>query len=71
MKWCSDNQTSSKPCFSERLRHANLVYRVQKQADTVFPFAMQTRKLDQSPELTLVLRLIKEMYRKGGITVGT
>jgi LysR family transcriptional regulator, benzoate and cis,cis-muconate-responsive activator of ben and cat genes len=31
---------------------------------------MSTRKGDKSPEIGLVLRLVKEMYRKEGITFG-
>jgi hypothetical protein len=32
---------------------------------------MKTRKGDRSPELALILRLIKEIYRKEGIILGT
>jgi hypothetical protein len=31
---------------------------------------MSTRKGDKSPELALNLKLIREIYRKAGITVG-
>ena len=31
---------------------------------------MSNRKDDKSPEIALILRLIREMYRKEGITFG-
>jgi len=59
------------PASVERLRRDNVVYRPVKEADAVSPIVMKTRKDDRSPELALILRLIKEMYRKEGIAFGT
>ena len=39
--------------------------------EAVSPIVMKTRKGDRSPELALILQLIKEMYRKDGIIFGT
>jgi DNA-binding transcriptional LysR family regulator len=58
------------PASVERLRRDNLIYRPLKEAYAVSPIVMKTRKGDRSPELALILRLIKEMYRKEGITFG-
>jgi LysR family transcriptional regulator, benzoate and cis,cis-muconate-responsive activator of ben and cat genes len=58
------------PASVERLRRDNVVYRPLDEADAVSPIIMSSRKADRSPELGLMLRLIKEMYRKVGITFG-
>jgi DNA-binding transcriptional LysR family regulator len=59
------------PASVERLRRDNVVYRPLKETEAVSPIVMKTRKGDRSPELVLILRLIKEMYRKEGILFGT
>jgi DNA-binding transcriptional LysR family regulator len=59
------------PASVERLRRDNVVYRPLKESGAVSPIVMKTRKADPSPELALVRRLIKELYRKEGIVFGT
>jgi len=58
------------PASVERLRRDNVVYRPLKEASAVSPIVMKCRKGDRSPELALILRLIREMYRKEGVTFG-
>jgi DNA-binding transcriptional LysR family regulator len=59
------------PTSVERLRRDNVVYRPLRETDAVSPIVMKTRKGDRSSDLALILRLIKELYRKEGITFGT
>jgi DNA-binding transcriptional LysR family regulator len=58
------------PASVERLRRDNVVYRPLDEPGAVSPIIMSTRKGDRSPEIGLVLRLVKEMYRKEGIAFG-
>ena len=58
------------PASVERLRRDNVVYRPLDEAGAVSPIIMSSRKADRSPELGLMLRPIKEMYRKVGVTFG-
>ncbi|HKM61390.1 MAG TPA: LysR family transcriptional regulator [Acidisphaera sp.] len=58
------------PASVERLRRDNVVYRPLDEVGAVSPIIFSTRKGDTSPEIARVLRLIKEMYRKEGITFG-
>lgn len=58
------------PASVERLRRDNVVYRRLDEPSAVSPIIMSTRKSDRSPELSLMLQLVKEMYRKEGITFG-
>ncbi len=58
------------PASVERLRRDNVAYRRLRESDAVSPIVMKTRKGDRSPELALILQLIKDMYRKVGITFG-
>uniref|UniRef100_UPI0030B9BD1E LysR family transcriptional regulator n=1 Tax=Neoroseomonas oryzicola TaxID=535904 RepID=UPI0030B9BD1E len=58
------------PASVERLRRDNVVYRPLDEPDAVSPVIMSTRKGDRSSEIGHVLRLVKEMYRKEGITFG-
>lgn len=58
------------PASVERLRRDNVVYRPLDEPGAVSPIIMSTRKGDKSPEIGLILRLVKEMYRKVGITFG-
>jgi len=58
------------PASIERLRRDNVVYRRLDEPDAVSPIIMSSRKGDRSPEIAVVLRLIKEMYRKEGIAFG-
>jgi LysR family transcriptional regulator, benzoate and cis,cis-muconate-responsive activator of ben and cat genes len=58
------------PASVERLRRDNVVYRPLDEENAVSPIIMSTRKGDRSPEIALVLKLIREMYRKEGIVFG-
>lgn len=58
------------PASVERLRRDNVVYRRLDEPGAVSPIIMSTRKGDRSPEIGLILRIVKEMYRKEGITFG-
>jgi DNA-binding transcriptional LysR family regulator len=58
------------PASVERLRRDNVVYRPLDEAGAVSPVIMSARKGDRSPEIGLVLQLVKEMYRKEGINFG-
>jgi hypothetical protein len=58
------------PVSVERLRRDNVVYRPLDEEKAVSPIIMSTRKGDSSPELALILKLIREIYRKAGLTIG-
>jgi DNA-binding transcriptional LysR family regulator len=58
------------PASVERLRRDNVVYRPLGAVDAVSPVIMSSRKGDRSPEIALVLKLIRQMYRKEGIVFG-
>lgn len=58
------------PASVERLRRDNVVYRRLDEPEAVSPIIMSARKGDRSPEIGLILRLVKEMYRKEGIIFG-
>jgi DNA-binding transcriptional LysR family regulator len=58
------------PASVERLRRDNVAYRRLDEERAVSPIIMSTRKGDRSPEIALVLKLIREMYRKEGIAFG-
>jgi DNA-binding transcriptional LysR family regulator len=58
------------PASVERLRRDNVVYRPLDEAGAISPIIMSTRRGDPSPEIDLILRLVKEMYRKVGVTFG-
>jgi LysR family transcriptional regulator, benzoate and cis,cis-muconate-responsive activator of ben and cat genes len=58
------------PVSVERLRRDNVVYRPLDEEKAVSPIIMSTRKGDRSPELSLILKLIREIYRKAGLTLG-
>jgi LysR family transcriptional regulator, benzoate and cis,cis-muconate-responsive activator of ben and cat genes len=58
------------PASVERLRRDNVVYRPLGAVDAVSPIIMSSRKGDRSPEIALVLKLIRQMYRKEGIVFG-
>lgn len=59
------------PASVERLRRDNVVYRRLDEPGAVSPIIMSARKGDRSPEIGLILRLVKEMYAKEGIKFGT
>jgi LysR family transcriptional regulator, benzoate and cis,cis-muconate-responsive activator of ben and cat genes len=58
------------PASVEYFQRDNVVYRPLDEPNAVSPIIMSMRKGDRSPEVALILRLIKEMYRKEGITFG-
>jgi LysR family transcriptional regulator, benzoate and cis,cis-muconate-responsive activator of ben and cat genes len=58
------------PVSVERLRRDNVVYRPLDEEKAVSPIIMSTRKGDRSPEIVLITKLIREMYRKEGISFG-
>lgn len=58
------------PASIERLRRDNVVYRAFAQDYIVSPVIMSTRKGDRSAELTLILKLIRDIYRREGIAFG-
>jgi hypothetical protein len=58
------------PAAVERLRRDNVVYRPLAEEAAVSPIIMSTRKDDTSPELRVILKLIREIYRQEGITFG-
>ncbi len=58
------------PASVERLRRDNVVYRRLDEPGAVAPIIMSTRKGDRSPEIGVILNLVKEMYKQEGITFG-
>jgi DNA-binding transcriptional LysR family regulator len=58
------------PASVERLRRDNVVYRRLDEAGAVSPVIMSFRKGERSTEISLLLRLVKDLYRKVGITFG-
>jgi DNA-binding transcriptional LysR family regulator len=58
------------PASVERLRRDNVAYRPMAAIQAVSPIIMSTRKGDRSPELALILKLIRQLYRKDGIVFG-
>jgi LysR family transcriptional regulator, benzoate and cis,cis-muconate-responsive activator of ben and cat genes len=58
------------PASVERLRRDNVVYRSLKEPSAVSPIIMSTRKGDNSPDIALLIQLLREIYRKEGITFG-
>ena len=58
------------PASVERLRRDNVVYRALDEPGAVSPIIMSTRADDRSPEIALILTLVKSMYQKQGIQFG-
>ena len=58
------------PASVERLNRDNVLYRPLDEEKAVSPIIMSNRKGDKSPEITLILKLIREIYREAGITFG-
>ena len=58
------------PSSVQRLRRDNVVYRPLDEAAAVSPIIMSTRKGDRSSEIDLLLKLIREIYRKQSIVFG-
>jgi LysR family transcriptional regulator, benzoate and cis,cis-muconate-responsive activator of ben and cat genes len=59
------------PVSVESLQRENVVYRPLDEVKAVSPIILSTRKGDRSPEIALLLRLIRDIYRKARIDVGT
>ena len=51
------------PVSVERLRRENISFLPLKEEDAVSPIILSKRKGDRSPEIALVFRLIREIYR--------
>nr|WP_282572139.1 LysR family transcriptional regulator [Roseomonas acroporae] len=58
------------PASVERLRRDNVVYRPLAEVGAVSPIIMSTRKGDESTEIKLILKLLRELYRKEKIAFG-
>ena len=58
------------PVSVERLRRDNVVYRPLDEEGACSPIIMSTRKSDKSPEIAFIVKLIREIYRKAGISFG-
>jgi LysR family transcriptional regulator, benzoate and cis,cis-muconate-responsive activator of ben and cat genes len=58
------------PASVERLRRDNVVYQPMETVRAFSPIIMSCRKGERSPEVALVLRLIRQMYRREGIAFG-
>jgi DNA-binding transcriptional LysR family regulator len=58
------------PASVERLRRDGVAYRPLDEEKAISPIIMSSRKGDRSPEVALLLKLIREMYRKEGISFG-
>ena len=58
------------PASIETLRRDNVVYRKFDAVHAVSPIIMSSRKGDRSPEIALVLKLIRQMYRREKIVFG-
>jgi DNA-binding transcriptional LysR family regulator len=58
------------PASVERLRRDNVVYRPLDEPGAASPIIMSIRVDDHSPELTLILSLVKDIYRRQGIRFG-
>jgi LysR family transcriptional regulator, benzoate and cis,cis-muconate-responsive activator of ben and cat genes len=58
------------PASVERLRRDNVAYRPLAEKNAVSPIIMSSRKGEKSPEIALVLRLIRDIYRNEGIAFG-
>ncbi len=58
------------PASVQRLRRDKVVYRPLDEPDATSPVIMSSRWDDKSPELKLILKLIKDIYVREGITFG-
>jgi DNA-binding transcriptional LysR family regulator len=58
------------PASVERLRRDNVAYRAMQAVEVFSPIIMSSRKGDRSPELALILKLIRQLYRRDGIVFG-
>jgi DNA-binding transcriptional LysR family regulator len=51
------------PASVDRLRRDNVAYRPLDEGKAVSPTIMSSRKGDESPEIALIVRVIREIYR--------
>jgi DNA-binding transcriptional LysR family regulator len=58
------------PVSVERLRRDNVMYRPLNEEKAASPIIMSTSKGDKSPEIAFTVKLIREIYRKAGISFG-
>ena len=58
------------PASVERLRRDNVVYRPLNEPGAVSPIIMSSRANDHSPEIDLILNVVKGMYENKGIQFG-
>jgi len=58
------------PASVERLRRDNVVYRPLDEPTANSPIIMSTRKADKSADIPVMLKLIRDIYRKEGLTFG-
>jgi DNA-binding transcriptional LysR family regulator len=58
------------PASVETLRRDNVAYRPLDAVQAVSPIILSSRKGDRSQDLVLILRLIRQIYRKEGIAFG-
>jgi DNA-binding transcriptional LysR family regulator len=58
------------PAGVGRLQRDGVVYRPLDEARALTPIILSHRKDDRSPEIALVLKIVREMYRKSGIPFG-
>lgn len=58
------------PASVESLQRQGVAYRALDEEGAVSPIIMSRRRSDRSPEITLVMKLIREIYREEGIGFG-
>jgi DNA-binding transcriptional LysR family regulator len=52
------------------LQRDGVVYRPLAEAEALTPIILSHRRDDRSPDIALMLKIVREMYRKGGIASG-
>jgi DNA-binding transcriptional LysR family regulator len=57
------------PVSVERLRRENIAFIPLKEENAVSPIILSRRKADRSPEIALIFRLIRDIYKKAKINV--
>ncbi len=58
------------PAGVGRLLRDGVIYRPLDEARALTPIILSHRKDDRSPEIALVLKIIREMYRKSSLEFG-
>jgi LysR family transcriptional regulator, benzoate and cis,cis-muconate-responsive activator of ben and cat genes len=59
------------PAAIERFRREGVAYRPLNEEKAISPIILSTRKGDQSPEVALILKLVRQIYRKDESGFGT